>query len=76
MSRSFKKHPVIKSYNEFTQLSKKLANKRVRRAADVSDGCNYKRFYAQYDICEHRSYLDPEAIKDNDRISERKFYQK
>jgi len=77
MSRSYKKHPVTKTHNEFTQQAKRKANKRDRRKKGVSDGCNHKRVYPQWEVCERRSYCSEKDWIDGghgDTISWRKNY--
>lgn len=65
MSRSYKKTPVVKDNGPFAQFARKQSNKRVRRTGDLSNGCNYKRVYPQYSICERRSYIPFEDRKDD-----------
>lgn len=53
MSRSYKKNPVGKISSNY---DKKLANRKVRRYKNdedkIIDGCIYKRYYPQWDICD------------------------
>lgn len=52
MSRSYKKHWVLKDKIRF---AKRMAAKSVRRRQlEVQDGGDYKKFYEQYDICDWR----------------------
>lgn len=52
MSRSYKKTPVCKVSSNY---DKRLANRKIRRTKykdDIPNGCSYKRYYPQYDICD------------------------
>ena len=73
MSDSYKKAPVVKTYNLFTVMAKKQSNKRIRQSKHISCGANYKKLYPQWKICEQRSY-----IKDSDFAPEevQKFKRK
>lgn len=50
MSRSFKKTPIYKGAPDRGSYGKKLANRKVRRSNNISDGSKYKRLFCQYDI--------------------------
>jgi len=52
MSRSYKKHPIIKDGGKSKKIGKKYANRKVRRAKDLVDGCMYKNVFCRYDICD------------------------
>lgn len=60
MSRSTKRPYIVDS--AFKKFGKKMASRKVRRSSDVNNGCHYKRFYEQYDICEYKWY-DPNNKK-------------
>lgn len=50
MSRSYKKHPILKD-GRSGAVGKKFANKKVRRyTGGISNGCKYKVLYPQWDI--------------------------
>ncbi|HLD75127.1 MAG TPA: hypothetical protein VJB34_09545 [Bdellovibrionota bacterium] len=51
MSRSYKK-PWFTDSGRFRKFAKQQANKKVRKAVDVSNGGVYKRFYNSWDICD------------------------
>jgi len=54
MSRSYKKHPGFSDNDKSKKWNKRQANKRVRRhQKELDSGCNYKRLYQQWDICDH-----------------------
>ena len=57
MSRSYKKHPVYTSKRSTVGLSKKWANKKVRRAKMLSSGNYYRRLYEQWAIRDYRDWL-------------------
>ena len=63
MSRSFKKHPYVKDGGpEGRKFAKKLANKKVRRSANIGNGKAYRRVFEPYDIHDWTSYWPwPEA---------------
>lgn len=54
MSRSYKKNPISK---DNSRGAKQQANGVVRRAQDVPNGKQYKKFYSQYDICDWWTYM-------------------
>lgn len=53
MSRSYRKFAVSKDSN--SAFGKRMANKAVRRAADVPRGGRFKRYYCSWNICDYRS---------------------
>ena len=53
MSRSFKKHFILK---DTSQYGKHQANKKVRRAKDVPSGKAYKKVFNPYDVTEWIQY--------------------
>jgi hypothetical protein len=56
MSRSRKKHPVIRDYNPGT---KRIANRRVRRTPDIADGNAYRKVFNSWDIHDWSLHWDP-----------------
>ncbi len=58
MSRSFRK-PVFKaSYgSESTKFWKRIANKKVRKQAQVPDGSAYRKVFDSWTICDYRWWL-------------------
>jgi hypothetical protein len=56
MSCSEKHTPIIKVARGSTKISKRLAAKAARHC-DLSNGCNYKRVFDSWDICDYRSNL-------------------
>ena len=62
MSRSFKKHNIVK--DKVSKDMKKFANKKVRNTPDVPNGKSYKKVFESYDIHDHIDYWSKEmAIK-------------
>lgn len=59
MSRTYRKFPVIKDNKRHSKKwSRQQANRKIRRTNfdDISNGMHYKKFYEQWDICDHWSY--------------------
>jgi len=56
MSRSYKKTPICKDGGNSKKWQKNKANRAVRKSIDLLDGCDYKKYYSQYDICDSISY--------------------
>jgi hypothetical protein len=56
MSRSRKKHPIIKDHNKGM---KRIANHKVRRTLDVPNGKAYRKIFGSYDICDWRFWWNP-----------------
>lgn len=52
MSRSYKKFTVCKEEN--SRYCKRMANRAVRRAKGILNGCRYKKCYCSWDICDWR----------------------
>jgi hypothetical protein len=66
MSRSYKKHPIIKDGGRSSKKSKRLANKKVRRNVDKlpPKGKAYKKIYDSWDINDYVSYwTEKDAIE-------------
>ena len=54
MSRSYRKHPILKAKSHFSQ---KMAARILRRNNDyLSDGAFYKRCYSQWEIIDYSCY--------------------
>ena len=55
MSRSYKKHPIIKeSSRGSNKLRKRIANKAVRHhKGELNNGAQYKKIYSSYDISDY-----------------------
>ena len=53
MSRSYKKHAIIKDHNKGM---KTIASRRIRRKGleEVPNGNAYKKLFEQYDICDFK----------------------
>lgn len=57
MSRSYKKTPVCKDGNASKKRGKKIANKKIRKMADLGQKSNlYKKGYECWNICDYRFY--------------------
>ena len=59
MSRTYRKFAVVKDNKRHSKkYARQEANRRIRRTSldEVSNGCHYKKFYEQWDICDHKSY--------------------
>jgi hypothetical protein len=52
MSKSYKKHPILKVLD---QDFKKLSNKKVRRTKDLPNGGAYRKNGMSWDICDQSS---------------------
>lgn len=79
MSKSYKKHPVIKDNGGSKKVSKNLANRRLRarnkKGVEIGDGGSYKKHYEQWDIADYTCrwskedaiafYNDPNVIGGN-----------
>jgi hypothetical protein len=51
MSRSYRKKPIRQYAPESGRIGKKFANRAVRRyKGEISNGCEYKKHYEQWDI--------------------------
>lgn len=51
MSRSYKKHPIVKDNQNWAQ---KAANRHIRHSCDdVPNGSAYRKYYPQWDICDY-----------------------
>ena len=79
MSRSFKKtyktDPCVK--DSASKLSKRLANKKVRRTKDIPNGGSYKKCYDSYDISDYkRSWTRQEAIDEYNNMDEDAYLKK
>jgi hypothetical protein len=59
MSRSRKKHPIVKDRNPG---SKRIANRKVRRIPDVPNGKAYRKVYCSWNICDWRFRWNPEPV--------------
>lgn len=76
MSRSRKKHPVVKDFsrgNNGTRWDKRQASKRVRRhKGPIPDGCGYKKLYPSWNIHDYVSYYEVhgEHVKHPERKSD------
>ncbi len=60
MSRSYRKHPILKV---ICSDGKKFANRKVRRTKeDISNGNEYRKIYSQWDVCDqwYRTTLQEE----------------
>ncbi len=55
MSRSYKKHLIIKDHDGF---SKNQANRKVRRTKDIPDGKAYRRVYESWKISDYVRHYD------------------
>ena len=59
MSRSYRKHPILKDNGKSAKAMKKCANRKVRRT-DFDDlpqkGSKFKRYFPQYDIHDYVCY--------------------
>lgn len=53
MSRSYKKNPIVKDGNSRKSFAKRLSNKKVRRYKGISVGCQYKKIFCSWDICDN-----------------------
>lgn len=56
MSRSYKKHPIVKDNKNGRKFEKRQANKKVRRTTDIPDGRTYRKVYWRdkiYDFVSH-----------------------
>ena len=59
MSRSYKKHVIIKDYSKYTRYFKRLASKKVRRFKDrIRNGSYYRKIYNSYNIFDVEIWLD------------------
>ena len=56
MSRSYKKHPVYKEGygSKRLQRMKRLSNKKVRRAENVPDNYEFKKFFESWEIHDYK----------------------
>ena len=66
MSRSRKKHPILKDGGKSSKSQKKMANRAVRNyKEEIPSGSAYKKVYPSYDINDYVSYWSKEdAIHD------------
>lgn len=73
MSRTFKKYPGF--VDEASRKDKRLANKKVRKDWNVSDGSNYKKLYESYDIRDWKSVFYNDKQLADYIEDERDFYK-
>lgn len=72
MSRSYRKHPVVKDNGKSKKQDKTLANRIVRRKLkdpeyDLADGKSYKKEYESWNIADYITrWTKEEAIKEYD----------
>lgn len=59
MSRSYKKSPYVTACKH--KQGKRLANKRVRNTAWLSNGKGYKKVYESWDICDYKCRYNPKG---------------
>lgn len=52
MSRSYKKHPIVK--DPAGKYMKRFANKKVRRTKDIPNGKAYRKVFETWDISDFR----------------------
>lgn len=78
MARSYKKYPGFSDGDRPKKWNKKQANKKVRKFFDLSDGCNYKKLYERWNICDYnnRFYSKSHLLKYIDEEEIYKFYMK
>lgn len=59
MSRSYKKHPILKDNGKSKKYGKQLANRKVRHS-ELSGGKSndYKKCYESWDVYDFRFYCD------------------
>lgn len=76
MSRSRKKHPVVKDYSRGgTRKSKQLASRVVRRYPHtIADGSSYRKLYESWNICDWK--FSTYWMGDNEGYWEKKFKRK
>lgn len=84
MSRSYKNRKnksILIIKDESSKFGKRMASKAVRRAKDVMDGCNYRKHYCSWNICEYR-LTEPRYTADEFRKKwnkgemDRRFYNR
>lgn len=64
MSRSYKKHPIVKDHSS-GKWGKKQSNRAVRNKEEAYKRSNYKKVYPSWDIHDYISYYSKEmAIED------------
>ena len=68
MSRSYKhrKSAVIHFKEQNSKFGKKQASSAVRRAVDVPNGKQYKKFYCSYNISDY-AWIEPKYTRDEFR---------
>lgn len=73
MSRSYKKTPGFVAKK--IKFMKRQANKRVRRAKNVSNGSSYKKLFCSYDICDYKflEYTKEQLENALDRLEARGY---
>jgi hypothetical protein len=56
MSRSYKRTPgyTCGYGGMYRRFAKRLANKRVRKNNDISNGSSFRKLYESWDICDYR----------------------
>ena len=76
MSRSYKKTPVCKDGNASKKSGKKMANRKIRKAADLGGKSNlYKKEFESWDIRDYRIYEECKTdLNDEDLNFWRKWY--
>jgi len=62
MSRSYRAPWFVDSYgSKYKKLTKRAANRAVRRTAEVADGCAYRKVFNPYDIVDSKWQWDPDG---------------
>jgi len=64
MSRSYKKTPIAKDNKRGRKYFKRLANKKVRKTKNISNGKEYKKVFNTWDIYDYVSYCTLEEFED------------
>jgi hypothetical protein len=69
MSRSYKKHPVIKdtSGSSYRKFAKNYSNRIIRKTEDVANGKSYRKIYETYNINDWIFHWDPNPVYYFDR---------
>lgn len=79
MSRSFKKHPIIKDNGKSKKKGKKIANRKVRRSKlSGRKSKNYKKYYESWNVYDFRFYRDKEPDMDDEYLNwwKKMYYRK
>ena len=74
MSRSFKKTPIVKDNRRGRKKSKRLANRKIRNTAALSNGKFYRKVFCSYDIYRTLRQNDDKYNNEDIELMWKRFY--